>query len=206
MIRELVVVVGQRHRVLERHFYNRDTSLVARELIGKWLVHKENGHILRARIVETEAYLGLSDPASHLASGFTKRTANIWGHPGKAYVFLCYGIHACLNAITIDWEPYGCVLIRAVEPIATDGDNGYEAITFRSDGPGRLTRAFGIDMGHNGKDLTKDSIQIWHPERESNRSPPEIVVSTRIGISKAKDMRLRYYDSNSAHVSKPSHA
>ncbi len=203
-MQELVVVVRHRHRVLEREFYNRDTSLVAKELIGKWLVHKENGSILRARIVETEAYLGLSDPASHLASGFTKRTSNIWGHPGKAYVFLCYGIHACLNAITVDWEPYGCVLIRAVEPIETDGSEDYGEIIVRSDGPGRLTRAFGIDIGHSGKDLTKDCIQIWTPKDESIESPPRIETTTRIGISKAKDMRLRYYDSNSAHVSKRS--
>jgi DNA-3-methyladenine glycosylase len=188
--------------VLERDFYNRDTSLVAKELIGKWLVHKENGSNLRARIVETEAYLGLSDPASHLASGFTKRTSNIWGHPGRAYVFLCYGIHACLNAITVDWEPYGCVLIRAVEPVDSDGDGKYCEIKTRSDGPGRLTRALGIDLAHNGKDLTRDCIQIWNPADEQSKTPPEIQITTRVGISKAKDMRLRYFDSNSVHVSK----
>src|SRR5688500_15689888 len=98
-------------------FYNRDTIQVAMELVGKRIVRERDGHRHEGRIVETEAYLGIGDLASHAAKGLTPRTRTTWGQPGLAYVYRIYGIHWCLNAVTLDREPFGAVLIRAVEMV-----------------------------------------------------------------------------------------
>ncbi len=196
-------------RNLPRDFYDRDTIQVAVDLIGKLLVHQEDGWSVCGRIVETEAYLGAVDPASHLGGKrirspketvLTGRVERSWGQPGHAYVFLCYGIHACLNAVTLSQWPFGCVLIRAVEPV-NHGDDGYQPVTDRTDGPGRLTRAMGIDIGHDGADLTRGPIMICEPGEERDIPSPLIESAPRVGISTAKDLGLRFYDANSRHVS-----
>ena len=123
---------------LDRQFYNRDTILVARELLGKQLVHIVAGAVKRVgRIVETEAYLGPHDLAAHSVRGRTKRTEPMFGPPGHAYVYLIYGIYYCMNVVT---EPEGhasAVLLRALEPVRN--------LEGKTKGPGLLCQAMGID-------------------------------------------------------------
>ncbi len=166
-------------------FYNHDTIQVARSLIGATLIHSEPDFEVKGDIVETEAYLGMVDPASHIFNGFTPRTKGTWGVPGSAYVFSIHG-HACLNAITLSDFPYGCVLIRGVVV-----NLEIDAL----DGPGKVTKAFGIDLDHNGLDLSNNQSCLTIKYAKSSIDKSSIVRTTpRIGISKAKDMRLRFID------------
>ena len=103
---------------LPREFYNRETTLVARELLGHHLVHRFEGIERVGKIVEVEAYLGSHDLASHSAKGLTKRTATMFGPAGYAYVYLIYGIYSCLNVVTEAEGIASAVLIRAIEPIS----------------------------------------------------------------------------------------
>jgi DNA-3-methyladenine glycosylase len=178
-------------RILPRSFYNRSTVHVARELLGKLLVHGETAGM----VVEVEAYLGEDDLAAHSARGVTDRTRVIFGPPGHAYVYLIYGMYECLNLVTEAPGKPGCVLIRALEPVS-----GLATIRARrptatrdrdlTSGPGRLTRALAIDRRHNGADVTRGQLQV----RQWSREPPvSIAVSPRIGITKCADWPLRFY-------------
>jgi DNA-3-methyladenine glycosylase len=184
--------------ILPRSFYIRPAIEVARALLGKVLVHGE----VSARIVETEAYLGLADEAAHAWRGRTPRTEVIFGPPGHAYVYLIYGIHDCLNVVAEPEGSAGCVLIRAAEPL--DGIeemrqrrpvDGLESL---ANGPGKLTRALGITLRHNGADLTHGQLTVREPEREQKF---EIGVSPRIGISRNVDLPLRFFIAGSRFVS-----
>lgn len=163
-------------------FYDRDTVRVARELLGMRLVHQEESFIIHGRIAETEAYLGVVDPASHVANGFTGRTKGTWGFPGRLYVFSIHGAD-CMNAITLGEWPYGCVLIRG---ILKEGET--------VKGPGRVTKALRVSPDHNGMDLwhERSCVQIQRPEDRDH--PPIASLSERVNVSKAADMRLRFYD------------
>src|ERR1700690_1868305 len=140
-------------KVLSRDFYNRSAEVVARELLGKVLVNGDAAGI----IVETEAYPGGDDLASHSAAGITNRTRVIFGPGGHAYVYLSYGMHDCMNIVAERAGTPGCVLIRALEPI-----EGLDAMRVRrpsartdrdlASGPGKLTRALGITRKHTGVD------------------------------------------------------
>jgi DNA-3-methyladenine glycosylase len=177
-------------RILPRSFYQRDAIVVARELLGKILVNGDTAGI----IVETEAYPGGDDLASHSAVGLTNRTRVIFGPPGHAYVYLCYGMHACMNIVAEPDGTAGCVLIRAVEPVA-----GVEIMRERrhpirhdrdlASGPGKLTRALGITLGHYGTDLTHGEFVVREPLKPR---PFLIDVTPRIGISKCADLPLRF--------------
>jgi DNA-3-methyladenine glycosylase len=176
--------------VLKRAFYNRPTIEVARGLLGKILVHGPTAGV----IVETEAYLGGDDLASHSARGVTDRTRVIFGRPGHAYVYLIYGMYECLNLVAEpDGQP-GCVLIRALQPVA-----GLDIMRRRrpaarkpedlASGPGKLTLALAITRAHNGADVTRGSLVV--------RAPAEprvlhIETTPRIGISKCADWPLRF--------------
>lgn len=179
---------------LPRPFYARATEEVARDLLGKHLVHVHDGRERRARIVEVEAYVGAHDLAAHSAKGVTPRTAVMYGPPGYAYVYLIYGMHHCMNVVT---EPEGngsAVLIRAVEPVANIDSN--------TKGPGLLCRAMGIDRSLNGHDLLSDDFYIAAPLREETFS---IAVRPRIGVAYAgawADAPLRFYIEGNAFVSK----
>lgn len=187
-------------RILPRAFYARKTVDVARDLLGKLLVHGD----MAGTIVETEAYLGGDDLAAHSAAGITTRTAVIFGPPGHAYVYLSYGIHSCLNIVTERDGAPGCVLIRAIEPVL-----GIEAMRrrrpkARSDrelgsGPGKLTQALGIGLECNGADLTHGLLTV----RDGRTYGPEIVVTPRIGISKCRDWPLRFLIRDNRFVSRP---
>jgi DNA-3-methyladenine glycosylase len=175
-------------RPLPRSFYVRSATEVARALLGKVLVHGQAA----ARIVETEAYLGLADAASHAARGRTPRTEVIFGPPGHTYVYLIYGIHQCLNIVAEPEGSPGCVLIRALEPL-----EGLEEGA-RTDGPGRLTRAMGITLRQNGVDVTRGPVTVHAPRREESF---QTAVSPRIGITHNVDWPLRFFIAGNCFVS-----
>src|SRR5204863_6254169 len=124
-------------RRLPRSFYDRDTIVVARELLGKYLVHGSRGVKRIGRIVEVEAYLGPHDLAAHSAKGLTNRTKVMFGPPGHAYVYLIYGMYFCLNAVTEQEGHASAVLFRALQPIKN--------IEMRTQGPGLLCKAMQIN-------------------------------------------------------------
>lgn len=176
--------------ILPRRFYDRPTVEVARDLLGKVLVHGVTSGV----IVETEAYPGGDDLASHSAAGITPRTRVIFGPPGHAYVYLSYGIHDCFNIVVGSDGTPGCVLIRALEPLA-----GIAAMRRRrqgvkrdrdlANGPGKLTQALGITRAHNGADLVRGQLTVRKPDSEQAF---RIEVTPRIGITKCADRPLRF--------------
>ena len=183
---------------LPRNFYNAAPDLVARQLLGKIILRERNGEILAGRIVETEAYFGINDPAAHSAAGRTARNAVLFGPPGHAYVYFIYGVHYCLN---VSCEPHGqagCVLIRALDPIAGQermmqnrGLSLHANGRTLTGGPGKLCSALGITRAENGADMTsrKSDLRIVHDTCEQS----EIVLTPRIGITKAADRPLRFH-------------
>lgn len=181
-------------RRLSRTFYARDTTIVARDLLGKHLIHWVDGSERVGRIVEVEAYLGPHDRAAHSSKGLTPRTRVMFGPPGHAYVYLIYGIHHCLNVVT---EPEGngaAVLIRALEPVRN--------LQGKASGPGLLCKALGVDRRLDGADLLGDSLFITEGETGEFR----IVKRPRIGVEYAGTWArrlLRFYIRGSDHVSRP---
>lgn len=179
--------------ILPRSFYARDTVTVARALLGKEIVHRDDAGVTSGIIVETEAYPGGEDLASHSAVGITERTRVIFGPPGHAYVYLCYGVYECLNFVVEREGTPGCVLIRAVEPA-----KGIETMRRRrpraksdrelANGPGKLTMALGINRGDNGRDLTRGALTV----QARHEVPFEIAVTPRIGITKCAELPLRF--------------
>jgi DNA-3-methyladenine glycosylase len=180
---------------LPRSFYDRDTKLVARELLGKWLVHQIGGSRHIGRIVETEAYLGEHDLAAHSSKGLTARTKIMFGPPGHAYVYFIYGMYHCMNVVTERESHASAVLLRAVEPV--------ENLAGRTCGPGLLCRAMKIDRHLNGHDLLSDNLFLAAPAHE-----PAITVikRPRIGVDYARhwaNRRLRFYIKDNPFVSRP---
>jgi DNA-3-methyladenine glycosylase len=186
--------------ILPRRFYARGTIDVARDLLGKILVYGPAAGI----IVETEAYLGGDDLASHSAAGITDRTRVIFGPPGHAYVYLSYGMHDCMNIVAEPAGKPGCVLIRALEPL-----EGLDVMRARrprartdrdlTSGPGKLTRALGITRKHTGVDLTRGDLIVL------SRSPAptfRIAVTPRIGIVKCAELPLRFFVEGNKFVSR----
>ena len=189
-------------KLLLRSFYERSTQVVAFELIGKLLMFHQNGTILSGRIVETEAYFGAHDPASHAYRGVTPRNQVMFGPPGFSYVYFTYGNHHCLNIVTEKEEIAGAVLIRAVEPVSgiamMKKHRGLSELKTLTNGPGKLTQAFGITREHSGMDLTRNSFCVVEGE---NKDPFHIEATTRIGISSAKEKPYRFYLADSPFVS-----
>jgi DNA-3-methyladenine glycosylase len=179
---------------LPRSFYDRDTIIVAKELLGKYLVHQDK-HIRRiGKIVEVEAYLGSHDLAAHSAKGLTNRTKVMFGPPGHAYVYLIYGIYYCVNVVTEKEGHASAVLLRALEPIKN--------IEERTQGPGLLCKAMGIDKRLHGHDLLSSDFYI--AAKEAEESAP-IVKRPRIGVDYAGHWarrHLRFYIKNNAYVSR----
>ena len=176
---------------LTRAFYAREADRVARDLLGKILVSKTTSDVKKARIVETEAYLGPHDLACHSSKGITKRTKVLFGPPARTYVYLVYGMHNLLNVVTGDHNGQA-VLIRAVEPLLN--------INGKTDGPGKLTKAMGISREQNNLSLLGDLIYINDAPGVKNPT-----ISSRIGVAYAgdwKDAALRFYDTESKYVSK----
>jgi DNA-3-methyladenine glycosylase len=167
------------------------------------IVSRPGRTLTAGRIVETEAYLGPEDAASHAAFRPSSH-ALFYGEGGHAYVFRIYGMHFCLNAITGAAGEPGCVLIRALEPVAGIGTmarrRGLPASSrFLTNGPGKLTQALAITLRHNGADLTRGPLLIAPPD-----APREIAIASgrRIGITRATSLRLRFWLRNSSYVSR----
>jgi DNA-3-methyladenine glycosylase len=188
---------------LPRRFYLRAAGAVARDLLGCVIVSRLGRSPTAGRIVETEAYLGPEDAASHAAFRPSSR-ALFYGEGGHAYVFRIYGMHFCLNAITGRRGIPGCVLIRALEPVA-----GLATMAARrrlapsspaiTNGPGKLTQALGITGRDNGADLTSGLVVVGPPD-----VPRDFAVGTgpRIGITRATDLPLRFWVAGNRYVSR----
>ncbi len=178
-------------RKLGRAFFRRDAEWLARDLIGTVLVHRWKGREDRARIVETEAYVGPQDLACHTSRGRTKRTEVMFGPAGHAYVYLIYGMYDMFNIVAGRTGSGQAVLLRAAEPL-----DGWDADL---SGPGKLTRAFGIGRAINGLDLTGDRLYIL----ADPAACPKVRRTKRVGVEYAgpwKDRLLRFYDDRSAEV------
>jgi DNA-3-methyladenine glycosylase len=194
---------------LGRSFYARETEIVARELLGKILVSTIDGRRVEGRIVETEAYLGPHDPASHAAEriGRTRRNASMFLQAGTAYVYRIYGMHWCLNAVTKEVDFPAAVLIRAVEPL-----RGLDVMRerrwpgaqpaadrFLASGPAKLADALAIDGSLDGHDLTQPPLLILPG---ADVPDDDVVTGPRIGITRAADWPLRFHVRGSIWVSR----
>jgi DNA-3-methyladenine glycosylase len=189
-------------KILPRSFYSRDPLTVARELLGKILVHGE----CAGAIVETEAYLGQGDLAAHASRGLTPRTRVLFGPPGHAYVYLIYGMYECLNLVAEPEGAAGCVLIRALEPLAGIGlmqkrRPAAKRLEDLARGPGRLTLAMGITRAHNGRDVTRGDLFVHDPEQPRRL---HIRATPRIGISRSAALPLRFVIDGSPFASRGS--
>jgi len=185
-------------------FYARPTEVVARSLLGHLLVSTIGGRRTAGRIVETEAYLGPHDPASHAFGGRrTARTEGMYGPPGTAYIYFTYGMHWCLNAVTRREVHPAAVLIRALEPVAglvtMRRRRGLMPDRTLCAGPARLCTALGITGGLNGTVLQRGPLRIFrmHVPRGAR-----IARTPRIGITRAADWPLRYLLADSPWVSR----
>jgi len=177
-------------RKLPRSFYDRDTIAVARDLLGKYLVHKKR----IGRIVEVEAYLGPHDRAAHSAKGLTERTKVMFGPPGHAYVYMVYGMYYCMNVVTEREGHASAVLLRAIEPV--------QHIEERTQGPGLLCKAMRIDKRLNAHDLLSDNFYI---AAAPNTEPFAIARRPRIGVDYAghwSKRLLRFYIKGNPFVSR----
>ncbi len=190
---------------LDRSFYDRPPAQVAGELLGKLLLHSSPLGLCGGRIVETEAYLAEGDSACHASKGQTRRNASMFGPPGHAYV---YSIHAkwCLNAVTETSGYASAVLIRAIEPLF-----GVELMQARrplstprdlARGPARLCAALDIDKEEDGVDLTGGG-KLWIARDDSASKPIDVGVSSRIGVTSAQELQLRFYVRGNSFVSGP---
>jgi len=179
---------------LPRSFYDRDTVTVARELLGKRLVHIHDGIERIGRIVEVEAYIGPHDLAAHSSKGLTQRTRVMFGPPGFAYVYLIYGMYHCMNVVT-EREGHGAaVLLRAVEP--------EKNLMGKTSGPGLLCRAMHINKHLNNHDLLSDDFFIAEADCPTTF---KIAKSPRVGVDYAKhwaNRHLRFYVRGNPFISR----
>ncbi|MBX7156870.1 MAG: DNA-3-methyladenine glycosylase [Verrucomicrobiae bacterium] len=182
------------YQKLPRSFYDRDTIIVAQELLGKYLIHTVDNVPRIGKIVETEAYLGPHDLAAHSARGLTPRTRVMFGPPGHAYIYLIYGIYHCMNVVTEREGHASAVLLRAIEPI--------QNIHARTQGPGLLCRAMQIDQRQNACDLLSDHFYIAQSTKCHSFT---ITKRPRIGVDYAKHWAkrlLRFYIKNNPFISR----
>jgi len=180
----------------------RPTLDVAKDLIGKFLIFKnENNIIFSVRLVEVEAYIGSDDLACHAHKGRTERNAVMFGSGGFSYIYFIYGMYHCLNFVTEEKEFPAAVLVRASDPIEGIDEMhklypnpGQKKLT---SGPGKLCKALGLTLKHNNLDLTGPRLYL----EDRGYIPDEIVATPRIGISKAVNRKWRFYDKNSNFIS-----
>ncbi len=183
-------------KVLQREFYDRDPVTVAKELLGKILVRETGEGVTAGIIVETEAYLAQNDPANHAFRGKTNRNKSMFGPPGHAYVYRIHQV-CCLNAVTEPENIPSAVLIRALMPV-----EGIDLMRHRlgrddpfpATGPGKLCKAMAIDLSLDGWDLTLGE-QLWIAEMNepSEIGEGNIAVTSRVGVTAAKDLPLRFF-------------
>lgn len=194
--------------ILPRSFYEGETVTVAKNLLGCYLVHLEGNGTTSGRIIETEAY-PREDPAAHSFHGRTASNSVLFGPAGYIHVFLVYGLHWCMNVVTGRGACRGAVLIRALEP-----SEGIPVMQKRRrckdtrilcSGPGRLTQALAITGEYNGLPLNSGPLQIWSKDSSSGTaiSPEqEIIGTTRVGITKARELPYRFYLKGNPYVSR----
>lgn len=190
---------------LPRGFFDRETEIVARELLGAVLQCRTREGTASGVIVETEAYLGEHDPACHAAVGRTSRTAPLYGLPGSAYVYFIYGMYWCVNAVTRAEGLPSAVLIRALEPLA-----GVDLMRTRRpratrdtelcNGPGKLCLALGIGPEHNGLSLQRGPLTL---RAGNDVHDSDVIVTPRIGITRAAEWPLRWLVRGNPNVSRP---
>ena len=199
-------------RPLPREFFARETELVARAMLGTVLQCQTAAGRTAGRIVETEAYLGPTDAASHAVVGLTDRTRHLFGPPGTSYVYFIYGVHWCFNAVSGRRNGGAAVLVRALEPLEGlslmrarrwSGHESEKSLS-RSDrqltsGPGKLCEALGIDGHYSGLSLQRLPLVL----RRGREIPDaDVAVSRRVGISRATEGMLRFYVKGSEFVSR----
>ena len=183
-------------KTLPLKFYQQDTLTVAQQLLGKILVRQIGQKLIKGRIVETEAYLGPEDQASHASRGLTARTRLMFGPAGLAYIYLIYGLYYCFNVVTEKEGKAGAVLIRALEPL----ENLEPSL--KTNGPGKLCRALQITTKFLGHDLRQKPL--WLEESQTKIQAQEIVKAKRVGIDYAgpwKDKLWRFYLKDNPWVS-----
>lgn len=172
-------------KILPHSFFNRDTKVVAKELLGKFLIRKMGNKEISVMIIETEAYDGLKDQASHAFKGKTKRTEVMFGHPGVFYVYLCYGMYNMLNIVTREYNYPAAVLIRSIQHQETN-----------LIGPGKLTKFLAIDKSLNNKKAEKAS-GLWFEDRGIVIKERHIIKNSRVGVDYAGPVwsarKLRFY-------------
>ncbi|HLP41136.1 MAG TPA: DNA-3-methyladenine glycosylase [Fibrobacteria bacterium] len=192
-------------RALTRAFFDHDTVSVARNLLGTVLTHDSPEGRTAGRIVETEAYLR-DDPACHAARGPTPRNAPMFGPPGRAYIYLIYGMYRCFNVVTAPKGVGEAVLIRALEPL-----EGLDLMARRRgttearalcSGPGKLAIALGIVPSLNGADLRTGALRLLPDVSYPWDGPGEITVTTRVGITSGADLPLRFYFRGNPYISR----
>ena len=191
----------QRLQPLSAQFYIADPREIAPKLLGMVLLRKWRGSLRAGRIVELEAYLGADDAAAHAAAGRTERNSVLFGPPGRAYVYLTYGLHYCLNISCMPAGEAGCLLFRALEPLAglgtmararglTDLENPASR-RLLSSGPARLCQALEITRERdNGRDMTSADSGLWIID--DGYKTGKVAVTRRIGITKSAELPLRY--------------
>lgn len=200
-------------KILSREFYDRESIIVAKELLGKLLVHNINGENIVSKIVETEAYMGIIDKAAHSYGGKrTKRVEIMYGKAGFSYVYLIYGIYNCFNIVTNKEGIPQAILIRGVEPIEgiefmaqSRYNKPYDLLnksqlTNLTNGPGKLCKALAIDRSLNGLDMCASKLYVL----EGDNKEVDIVSAKRVGIDyaeEAKDYLWRFYIKDNKYVS-----
>ena len=194
---------------MARRLFERQPDVVALDVLGKLLVRRTSGALLVGRIVEVEAYIGDGDPAAHAAAGRTARNAVLFGRAGHAYIYFIYGMHSCLNISCEREGQAGSLLIRALEPLeglaqmaAWRRLSPHAPPRLLTSGPGRLCQAFGLTRAtHNGVDLLGEDSELQL--RDDGYEIPDILTTTRIGITKAAERPLRFFVAGNPCVSGP---
>ncbi|MFH1661525.1 MAG: DNA-3-methyladenine glycosylase [Candidatus Falkowbacteria bacterium] len=162
--------------MLKKSFFNRPTLKVAQDLLGCFLVKKINNKIIKTKIIETEAYNGPNDLASHASRGKTERNKIMFDEPGLIYIYLIYGMHHMLNIVTEKKDYPAAVLIRGLENNLTNG-------------PAKLTKYLNIDKSFNGLPIYTKKYGLWIEDRKENLKSNQIIKTTRVGIDYAKEYR-----------------
>jgi len=195
----------RRPRPLPRAFYRRPVVALARALLGRELVCEGRGGRVSGIIVETEAYRGVDDPASHAYRGRTARNRTMFGPPGHAYVYRSYGVHLCLNLVAGSPGRPAAVLLRALAPLQglalMRRRRGITATDALARGPGNLGRALGLTPGHDGADLTRG--RLWLSDRRPRRFGLPVTAGPRIGITRARARPWRFWLAGHPSVSRP---
>lgn len=186
--------------LLPESFYARPAIEVARDCLGKLLIHGATA----GRIVEVEAYLGVDDLAAHASRGVTDRTRVLFGPPAHAYVYFIYGRYECLNFVAEPEGQAGCVLIRALEPLAgipimRQRRPAARTVEDLASGPGRLTMALAITRKLNASSLVTGPLQVRTPH---SSAAFDITVTPRIGITHCADWPLRFFIAGNRFVSR----